>query len=277
MQYIASAAMDDKYRTEPPFKLQGSYRNMNKMAEKIVAAMTPEEVDRLVDDHYQGEAQTLTIAAEQNLLKLAEMRGRLNPTQAERWATIKREFQRTRSLGGAEDDPAVRIGGQLSILAQRVESITDALKTAASRGPSEEAEEAARAQQTRMMEMMALMQQQVAAAREKPAEKPPEKALAPPTIAAGPLEWARPQIARIANALETLGQSSLAIEVKNEAPPGITELLAQQVAIIERTLVPLVRAATGNLQDMKSLELRVDQMLGMLQEIDEGLKAKFAR
>ena len=32
-QYIASAAQDDKYRTEPPFKLQGSYRNMNKMGE----------------------------------------------------------------------------------------------------------------------------------------------------------------------------------------------------------------------------------------------------
>ena len=33
-QYIASAAQDDKYRTEPAFKLQGSYRNMNKMAER---------------------------------------------------------------------------------------------------------------------------------------------------------------------------------------------------------------------------------------------------
>ena len=129
-----------------------------------------------------------------------------------------------------------------------------------------------------MMELMAFMQQQVAATREKPPEKPPEKALlAAPMVASGPLEWARPQIARIANALESLGQTSLAIEVKNEAPPGITELLAQQVAIIERTLVPLVRAATGNLQDMKSLEVRVDQMLGMLQEIDEGLKAKYAR
>src|SRR5690606_35196758 len=30
LQYIASASQDDNYRTEPPFKLQGSYRNMNK-------------------------------------------------------------------------------------------------------------------------------------------------------------------------------------------------------------------------------------------------------
>ncbi|MEM9597521.1 MAG: DNA repair ATPase, partial [Acidobacteriota bacterium] len=36
-QYILSAAQDDAFRTEPKFQLQGSYRNMNKMAEKVVA------------------------------------------------------------------------------------------------------------------------------------------------------------------------------------------------------------------------------------------------
>ncbi len=289
-QYIASAAMDDQYRTEPPFKLQGSYRNMNKLAEKIVSAMTTEEVDRLVDDHYQGEAQTLTIAAEQNLLKLAEMRGRLNPTQAERWATIKREFVRVRSLGGAEGDPAVRIGGQLSILAGRVEEITGAVKAAAEASVTRgaQSEQAQLAQQKQMIELMAQAQQQAAQqqkaaekAQEKIAERPAEKdrppGLTPPTLAPNNLEWLRPQLARITNALEGLNQATLSVEVKNEAPPGITELLAQQVAIIERTLVPLVRAATGNLQDVRSLELRVDQMLGMLQDIDEGLKSKLAR
>jgi hypothetical protein len=61
-QYIASASQEDAYRTEPPFKLQGSYRNMNKIAEKIVAVMNDDEVERLIDDHYQGESQTLTTA-----------------------------------------------------------------------------------------------------------------------------------------------------------------------------------------------------------------------
>jgi hypothetical protein len=108
-----SAAMDDQYRTEPPFKLQGSYRNMNKLAEKVVAAMTTDELERLVDDHYQGEAQTLTIAAEQNLLKLAELRGRQTPEQLERWTTIKREFvrgQRRRASGEAADGRAAVVG-----------------------------------------------------------------------------------------------------------------------------------------------------------------------
>ena len=31
-----------RVRTEPPFKLQGSYRNMNRLAEKVVAIMNDE-------------------------------------------------------------------------------------------------------------------------------------------------------------------------------------------------------------------------------------------
>ena len=38
-QYIKSAAMEDAYRTEPSFKLQGSYRDMNKLVAKVVPIM----------------------------------------------------------------------------------------------------------------------------------------------------------------------------------------------------------------------------------------------
>jgi hypothetical protein len=280
-EYIASAAMDDKYRTEPPFKLQGSYRNMNKLAEKVAAAMTAEEVDRLVDDHYAGEAQTLTIAAEQNLLKLAEMRGRQSKEQAERWNTIKREFVRVRSLGGAADDPAVRVSGQLSLIADRVEMLKDTLLSAAERTATAgiEAQKSQADNQAKLVELIAAAQQRAAAEaadrKTEPAKAPAVPVVAPPAV--GGLDWIRPQIGRIANALESLNQATLQVDVRNEPPPGITELLAQQVAIIERTLVPLVRAATNNLQDITGLQVRVDQMLGMLQEIDERLKGKFAR
>ncbi|OYV03739.1 MAG: AAA family ATPase, partial [Verrucomicrobiales bacterium VVV1] len=66
-EYVRSAAMEDAYRTEPPFKLQGSYRNMNKIADKIQPLMTDAEVATLIADHYRGEAQTLSQAAEANL------------------------------------------------------------------------------------------------------------------------------------------------------------------------------------------------------------------
>ena len=90
--YIASAAQADEYRTEPAFKLQGSYRNMNKMAEKVSAIMNEAELMQMTRDHYLGEAQLLTQGAEENLLKLAELRGNMSATEKQRWQAIKQNF-----------------------------------------------------------------------------------------------------------------------------------------------------------------------------------------
>ncbi len=112
-QYIQSAAQDDSYRTEPPFKLQGSYRNMNKLSEKITPVMNEAEMQQMLADHYQGEAQMLTTGAEENLLKLAELRGKLDATTAERWQEIKAQFARRQAAGGANADAATRVTAQL--------------------------------------------------------------------------------------------------------------------------------------------------------------------
>ncbi|MCY1416850.1 hypothetical protein D9M71_323670 [compost metagenome] len=122
-QYIASAAQADQYRTEPPFKLQGSYRNMNKMAEKISAVMNDAELLQLIADHYQGEAQLLTTGAEENLLKLAELRGNLTPEQAARWEQIRADFRRAKAMGGGEADVGVRVVAQLRDLADAVQGL----------------------------------------------------------------------------------------------------------------------------------------------------------
>jgi hypothetical protein len=117
--YIASAGQDAAFRTEPPFLLQGSYRNMNKLAERVVPGMNDSEVEALLDDHYRAEAQTLTDGAEHNLLKLAELRGRATPDQAERWAQVKRTFARVQA-GGDGTDPMARIAGQLGLIGERL-------------------------------------------------------------------------------------------------------------------------------------------------------------
>jgi ATPase involved in DNA repair/AAA domain (dynein-related subfamily) len=121
-QYIHSAAQDDRYRTEPPFKLQGSYRNMNKMAEKVTSVMNDEELRNLISDHYVGEAQTLTRGAEENLLKLKEIRGLLNAGESERWSAIRNEYARLRKLGD-ENDPARLLASQLSVIAEQLTAI----------------------------------------------------------------------------------------------------------------------------------------------------------
>jgi hypothetical protein len=127
-EYIRSAAMDDKYREQPPFKLQGSYRNMNKMAEKIVAIMDETELQQLIDDHYVGEAQLLTTGAEENLLRLKELRGVLNKEQAKRWDEIKTEFKIRNSVAGDEDG-ATKIASQISALKDNLGNLSGVLSS----------------------------------------------------------------------------------------------------------------------------------------------------
>jgi hypothetical protein len=122
-QYIASAAQADRYRTEPPFKLQGSYRNMNKMAEKISSVMNQEELMQLIEDHYQGESQLLTNGTEENLLKLAELRGNMSEQQKDRWVQIKDDFLRSKAMGGEDADGSVKIANQMINLVEQVKTI----------------------------------------------------------------------------------------------------------------------------------------------------------
>ncbi|HEY4561318.1 MAG TPA: DNA repair protein, partial [Lysobacter sp.] len=124
--YIASAAQADKYRTEPPFKLQGSYRNMGKLAEKISPVMNEAELQQLISDHYLGEAQLLTQGAEENLLKLKELRGLLGDDDATRWAQIKRDFLREKSMGGDEADVGGRVVAQLADIAGGLQAMEKA-------------------------------------------------------------------------------------------------------------------------------------------------------
>lgn len=114
MQYIKSAAQADEFRTEPPFKLQGSYRNMNRIAEKLLPIMTDDEVESIIDDHYENEAQTLTQGAEANLLKFRQLEGKITPPELERWEEIKKRFTKNKILGGADSDPVNKVVSQLA-------------------------------------------------------------------------------------------------------------------------------------------------------------------
>lgn len=125
--YIASAAQDDTTRTEPPFLLQGSYRDMNKIAQRIVPVMNDAELASVVDDHYAGEAQALATAAEANLLKLAELRGTLTEEQGVRWAAITAGYRRRQETGGPDEDTSTRAVAALGLLADRVAAVESAI------------------------------------------------------------------------------------------------------------------------------------------------------
>lgn len=126
-EYIASAARSDDTRTEPPFRLQGSYRNLNRIAARISPAMNAAELAAVIDDHYSAEAQTLTTGAEANLLKLAELRGTLDASQAARWSEITAAVARGRAPGEPGGGPLDQAVTALGLLADRVAAVGTAI------------------------------------------------------------------------------------------------------------------------------------------------------
>ena len=121
--YIQSAAQDDRYRQSPPFRLQGSYRNMARLAPQVTPLMTPQEIGDLLRDHYRAEAQTLTSGAEENLLQLAQLTGQATEAETARWQQVQAEFRRQRQMGGADDDPAIRITRGLLDISRSLEAL----------------------------------------------------------------------------------------------------------------------------------------------------------
>lgn len=101
--YIKSAAMQEEYRTEPSFKLQGSYRDMNKLVSKVVPIMNETELQSLLLSHYESESQTLTSSAEANLLKFKELNDNLTAQEQKRWKDIKETFIKNNKLKGFGD------------------------------------------------------------------------------------------------------------------------------------------------------------------------------
>jgi MoxR-like ATPase/flagellin-specific chaperone FliS len=128
LEYIRSAAMADEYRNEPTFKLQGSYRNMGKLAEKIVSVMNEKEISTLVVSHYEGESQTLTSGAESNMLKLKEMMGVQTEENKARWKEIKSTFLKNKLINGDESDPVVQVVAQLSHFSDNLKQIQEVLQ-----------------------------------------------------------------------------------------------------------------------------------------------------
>lgn len=138
LSYIASAAQEDAYRTEPPFKLQGSYRNMAKIAEKIQPIMNDEELKTLMLAHYESESQTLTTGAEANMLKFKELVGWMTDTEKARWSDIKATFQKQQRFHGLNTgDSMGQVLAQLSMFGDGLESIRDVLAQATKKDKSE--------------------------------------------------------------------------------------------------------------------------------------------
>ena len=119
-EYIQSASMEDQYSVAPAFRLQGSYRDMNKIVEKLVGMMNTEELNTLILSHYESESQTLTSGAEANLLRFKELFNALSETEQQRWEDIKTTYRSNKKETN---------GNVITPLIEQMRMISDALTT----------------------------------------------------------------------------------------------------------------------------------------------------
>jgi len=117
-EYINSASQADAYRVEPPFKLQGSYRDMNKLAEKVMPIMNDQELKTLIHSHYQNESQTLTSGAEANLLKFKSIINQINEKETQRFKDIKAIYLKNKQTDS---------GSQIALIVNQMGNIADGL------------------------------------------------------------------------------------------------------------------------------------------------------
>ncbi len=254
-QYIISAAQNDIYRTEPAFKLQGSYRNMNKMTEKVSAVMNEKELMQMIEDHYLGEAQLLTSGAEDNLLKLAELRGNMTNKQSERWVQIKRDFLRNKAMGG--DDVGGKVIAQLVDLVEGVQGLSAAAVTAdAQRVDEHNALIAYRKAELKQDKE----QHKELQLRQKQTEHDAQKI----SLDAGELA------AQLATQLEQLtkvmADSQPTVNVVNQPVPGMDKILRVLADTIEHSIFPLVRSMDKKLD----IDLRTHDKM---KEVSDQLRA----
>jgi hypothetical protein len=233
-EYIRSAATSDDYRTEPPFKLQGSYRNMNRIAERVVALMTPAEVDALIADSYQNDAQTLTTGAESNLLKFKELFGKQTPVESSRWDDIRRTYRRNVQLRGlGEDDKFSQVVVQLGSFADGLDAIRQTLSAGMAR-----------------------------------LESPSPANDGAPSLVRAALD--EPTLAAVGKMLETLRPEPIAvpeIQVVSRVPTALLEVLRAQFQLMQTWLQPLQRQSTDQQQQFQQLKQAVDTSIAATQKL----------
>ena len=263
-QYIASAAQDDRYRTEPGFKLQGSYRNMNKMAEKVSSVMNDDELMQMISDHYLGESQLLTNGSEENLLKLAELRGNMTEEEQGRWEQIKRDFLRNKAMGGDEGDTGNKVVAQLMDLVESVQSLNSTSDASGTSGPEDDTEVLSEYEQknlTQLANLNQLLNQigQIIRAGVQKMEQAPAPVVQVPEISIPKIEMPKMETPKV--------------EVVNQPIPGLDKILTVLADTMEHSMYPVIRSMDRKIDiDLKTHE-KMKEISGQLRELQKGLES----
>jgi ATPase involved in DNA repair/ATPase family associated with various cellular activities (AAA) len=236
--YIQSAAQADAYRTEPPFKLQGSYRNMNRIAERVASVMNDQELTALIIGSYEQEAQTLTTDNEANILKFKELMGILTPIEKERWESIKYAYlESTRMAGMSNEDAAGQLMRQLQAMRDGLESIRAVISRAvATRDDGSE---------QRMDARIESLRQSLAATGHELSQT----------------------LSQTGKQLETIStQQALAVPeqkilVQHKIPRVLADLVQGQFHLMQEWMRPLLSESLDNGRDLERLKNQLESLL----------------
>ena len=248
--YIRSAAQADEYRTEPPFKLQGSYRNMNRIAEKVAGVMNDAELQSLIIGSYEQDAQTLTTDNEANVLKFKELLGILSPEEQERWDAIKYAFVESVRMSGMDsEDQAAQLMRQLASMRDGLESIRQVISRAIAVGrePSEE----------RMDARFDAVRQSLLASGERLADT---------------LQAAGEQLVRIGERQAEPGPEKPLV-IQHKVPRVLADMVRGQFHLMQEWLRPILSESLSNGRDLEQLAAQFDSMLQRYQALEETLQS----
>ena len=244
--YIRSAAQADAYRTEPPFKLQGSYRNMNRIAERVAGVMNDAELQSLIIGSYEQEAQTLTTDNEANLLKFKELMGILTPQERERWESIKYAYVESVRMAGLDsDDQAGQLMRQLASVRDGLESIRQVIAKAIAVGND--------GAEARMDERVDRVRQSVASSAERVAES---------------LRATGEQLQRISEQ-RAPSPPDQKVYVQHRVPRVLADLVKGQFHLMQEWLRPILNESLDNARDLEQLRDRLDAMLDTYRRVEE--------
>lgn len=248
--YIRSAAQADSYRTEPPFKLQGSYRNMNRMAEKVASVMNDRELQSLIVSAYEQDAQTLTTDNEANVLKFKELMGILSPAEQERWDAIKYAYVESVRMSGMDsEDQAGQLMRQLASMRDGLESIRQVISKAISMRDNGADE--------RMDSRVDLVRQSLLAAGSELSQ----------TLAATGKQL------ELISTQQTLSPPEQKVVVQYKVPRELAELIKGQFHLIQEWLRPLLSESIDNGRDLDRLAKQLESMIANYAKADESFDA----
>ena len=222
-EYIRSAAIAEEYRTEPSFKMQGSYRNMNKIAEKVLPVMNDDELQTLILSHYENESQTLTDGAEFNMLRFREMFGVVTGVEVERLISIRKTFAKNLLFKEMDaDDPMSQVIVQMGQFTEGLDKIRDSISSGMNAIPK----------------MAAAMQ-------------PPAVALTVPEVNTD-ISFNKDAMKSLTELVDAL--KSREVKVVNTVPDFFSTILRDQLELMRGWMEPIYRSSDGNRDKLGSLE-----------------------